>query len=117
MRFTISNSDGKTINLEEYPSKYLIGYGLVSPTQPTLKEEEEYIKKRVAEFFNEENFSNTAIEVGAQIDTDYSNEENWNDIKSDQTAVGFSYLIGEEARCQIAYSKKKRKIVKYFCCC
>jgi hypothetical protein len=117
MKFTISTSEGVTIHLEEYPSNYLIGYGLGSTTPPTLKEEEDYIKKRVAEFFNDDNFSSPAIGANDEIDTDYSNEEDWNDIRSDQTAVGFYYLIAEEAGCQIAYSKKNQKTIKYFCCC
>lgn len=117
MKFTISASDGITIHSEEYPSSYLIGYGLGSTTPPTLKEEEDYIKKRVAEFFNADNFSNPAIGANDEVDTDYSNEEDWKDIRSDQTAVGFYYLIAEEAGCQLAYSKKSRKSIKYFCCC
>ncbi|MEQ9166646.1 MAG: hypothetical protein RLO12_10340 [Fulvivirga sp.] len=117
MKFIISTFDGLTIHLEEHPSTYLIGYGLVSSTPPTPKEEEEYIRKRVNDFFNDDNFSSPAIEENEHFEIDYSNEEDWNDIISDQTAVGFYYLIGEESGCQIAYSKKRRKIVTYYCCC
>lgn len=117
MKFTISNSDGLTIHTVEFPSNYLIGYGLISATPPTLKEEEDYIKKRGDEFFDDDNFSRPAIGTNEGVDTDYSNEEDWNDIRCDQTAVGFYYLIGEEAGCRIAYSKKNGRTIKYFCCC
>ena len=37
-------------------------------------------------------------------------------MKTDQTATGFSYLIGEEYNNSIAHSKKRKKVVVYFSC-
>jgi hypothetical protein len=112
----ITTHDGRPIYNEKYPASYLIGYGLIRE-EANVERMEEYIKKRVDEFFIDKNFSNPAISTNEQLDEDYSEPENWNDIKSDPTAIGFYYLIGEEAGCRIAYSKKHRKTLIYFCCC
>ncbi len=116
MIFTIESSEGLTIHSEEYPSNHLVGYGLLGK-EATAEIVENFIKNRVNEFFDEKNFVDSPIRRDDEIDEDYSNTEVWNDIKSDSTAVGFYYMIGEEAGCWIAYSKKKRETVKYFCCC
>jgi hypothetical protein len=83
----------------------------------TDEEKINMIKKRVSSFFDDKNFIFPAINSSDIIDTDYSNSEIWNDIKSNPKALGFYYLIGDELGCKLAYSKKQKKIVKYFCCC
>ena len=113
---SITSHDGRTIFSEEYPSSYLLGYSYTGDRN-NKTQKEEHIKKRIDEFYKEENFSAPAIPVDEEFDEDYSKLELWNDIKSDQTAVGFYYLIGEESGCRIAYSKKQRKTITYFCCC
>lgn len=113
---SITNHKGMEIFNENYPASYLIGYGLIEK-QSTIKIKEEYIKKRVDEFFINDKFFSPAISNDEQFDQDYSESEPWDDIKSDSTAIGFYYLIGEEAGCRIAYSKEEKKVLKYFCCC
>lgn len=113
---SITTKVGRTIFKEEFPARYLIGYSFTG-SYDNEDHKEDYIKERVDEFFVEENFSNPAISTDEQFDEDYSELDNWNDIKSDKTAIGFYYLIGEEAGCRIAYSKKQKRTLTYFCCC
>jgi hypothetical protein len=82
-----------------------------------VKDTEKYMRNRVKEFFDEKNFNYPAIKQDEVFDEDYSDMEIWNDIKSDRTAIGFYYLIGEEDGRTIAYSKKTKKVVMYFNCC
>ena len=116
MVFKITDSDGTEILHEKYPSNDLIN-GYIFDEKSTSKELEEYIKKRVSEFFKEDNFSIPALSNDSEFDSDYSNKKNWTDIKTDSTAIGFYYLIGLENGCRISYSKKQKKTLKYFCCC
>ncbi|MDW3196891.1 MAG: hypothetical protein R8G66_31230 [Cytophagales bacterium] len=114
--FTINTHDGRRIHHEEFPARFLVGYGLIGE-EATVENMEKYIKKHVDEFFVDDQFSNPAIAADEERDEDYSDPEAWKDIKSDQTAIGFYYRVGEEGGCQIAYSKKQRKTLNYFCCC
>lgn len=93
----------------------LLGYGLKH--NPTDKQVEEYIKDRIDKFFNDDNFRQPAIASNDTFDEDYTKKEIWDDIISDQTSVGFHYLIGEEDGRNIAFSKKQKKVVLYYNCC
>jgi hypothetical protein len=114
--FKITKSDGTVLLYEEFPSNSLMGYEFEGDFN-SEKEVETFIKKRIKEFFNETNFIYPAIKSDETFDEDYSDRDIWNEIKSDLTIIGFSYLIGEEDGRKIAYSKKKRKVVMYFNCC
>jgi hypothetical protein len=81
------------------------------------KAREQYIRHRIKDFFSEEHFSNPAIKADEAYNEDYAKKADWEDIKTDRTAIGFDYLIGEEAGRHIAYSKKQKKVVLYFSCC
>jgi len=116
MIFKIIKSDGTEILNEEFPSCFLLGYGFAGDKN-SVKDKEDYIKSRITDFFNEKNFLHPAIQPGESFDEDYSDKEIWDEIKSDQTSIGFSYLIGEEDLRMISFSKKKRKVVMYFSCC
>jgi hypothetical protein len=72
---------------------------------------------RIREFFKEKNFYSPAIKQDEIFNEDLSDKEIWTEIKSDSSAIGFYYLIGEEDGRKIAFSKKKNKIVMYFNCC
>ena len=113
--FTITSFEGIEIYREEFPSVYLIGYGLLSDASE--KDKETFIKKRISEFFNEDKFSRPAIEKDSPYVEDYSNKDFWEEIKEDQTAIGFRFLVGEEDNRSIAYSKKSKKVILYFNCC
>ena len=113
--FVITNYNGVVLLKEEYSSIDLIGYGL--DNNASNKVQEEFIKKRIAEFFKEDNFSKPAIKFDSEFESNYSEKNVWDDIKSDQTAIGFDYLIGEEDGRSIAYSKKFKKVVEFYGCC
>lgn len=115
VEFEIKTNYGLVIHYENYPSYYLIGYGLDSNASET--EKADYIKNRILRFFDEENFQQPAILKNEIFEVDYSDREVWEDIKSDSTAVKFDYLIGEEGNGRIAYSKKLKKVVTIFSCC
>ncbi len=114
--FRILTNIGDIILKESYPSRYLIGYGLIGEDE-NVKRQEKYIIKRMDEFFKEDNFSSPAIGLEDSCESDYSDCETWETLKNDQTAIGFYFLIGEEAGCWIAYSKKLKKVLRYYCCC
>lgn len=115
--FTITNPEGVEIYREEFPSIFLIGYDLAGGINATKRNQKNFIKYRVRHFFDEENFLIPAINSDQEFDEDYSDEDIWNGIKSDQNTIGFYYLIGEEDGRKIAYSRKLKKVVLYFNCC
>jgi len=114
--FQITNYEGVVIHNESFPSKFLIGQEFVGDRNSET-EMEEFIIERVKNFFNEENFQFPAISPEENYDEDYSNKDIWEDILSDQTAVGFYYLIGDGDGRRIAYSKKNGKVVVFHNCC
>ena len=116
MIFKITDSSGVELWNEIHPSDVLIN-GYIIDENTTNGEKISMIENRVSSFFDDENFIFPAINSSDIFDRDYSNLEIWNDIKSDQKAIGFYYLIGLEEGCRLAYSKTQKKIVKYFCCC
>jgi len=116
MIFKITNSSGVELWNEIYPTNVLIN-GYIIDEDTTDEEKISMIKNRVSSFFDDENFIFPAINPSDVFDRDYSDLEIWNDIKSDQKAKGFYYLIGLEESCKLTYSKTQKKIVKYFCCC
>jgi len=115
VEFEIKTNDGLVIHYSTFPASYLIGYAL--DENASEHEQAEYIKTRIAQFFDTENFQQPAISAGETFDADYSEKPVWDDIKSDTTAVAFGYLVGEEAYVRIAYSKKLRRVVTIFGCC
>ena len=114
--FTITSSNGVAIHKEEFPSYLLMDYGYIGNPN-SIKEREGYMKKRIIAFFNEKYFTFPAIKTTENYDKDYSDKEIWDEIKSNKSAVGFFYSIGEEDGRKIAFSKKKGKAVLYFNCC
>ena len=108
MIFKIINSNGIELLNETYPSNVLIN-GYIIDENITDEEKINMIKKRVSSFFDDKNFIFPAINSSDVIDTDYSNSEIWNAVKSNPKALGFYYLIGDELGCKLAYSKKQKK--------
>jgi hypothetical protein len=77
---------------------------------------EKCLRKKVSAFFEKKCFKIPAIAKNEDFEPENSVKEIWNDIKSDRTAIGFYYSIGEyeEDLKFIAYSKKMKKTVVYF---
>jgi hypothetical protein len=115
--FRIISFNGKEIYSISFPSTDLIGMGLQRGVNASKKEQEKYILKRIHDFFDEKNFSVPAIKDSEEFEDEYGTIEIFTDIKSDKTAIGFHYLIGEEDGRKIAYSKKLKKVLLYFNCC
>lgn len=113
--FTIKDYNDIEIFKEEFPARYLIGYEL--DNEASTFEKEKFIKKRIIEFFKEDNFSSPAIHADDEFDEDYSKRKIWKIIIEDQSTIGFFYKIGEEDLRWIAYSKKLKKVVMYYNCC
>lgn len=114
--FKIISNGGIEILKEEFPAYLLMNYGFEGDLD-SKKDREDYMKMRISKFFDEDNFISPAIEKDDVLDVEYSQEEIWNEIQSDQTAIGFYFLIGEEDGRSIAYSKKTEKVVMYYNCC
>ncbi len=113
--FEIINSFGEKIYSQKFESYLLLNYDISSETTYVAKEM--FIKDRIANFFSEDKFTFPAIGDKETFDSNYSSKLIWDDIRSDNKAIGFHYLIGEEDGRSIAYSKKQKKVVLYFNCC
>jgi hypothetical protein len=113
--FEIINSNGRILYAETFPAQYLLGYADDAEDKPQQKESS--IRKRVAEFFNSGNFTRPAIRTGEPFDADYSDKNTWENIKSNRSAIGFYYLLGEENGRRIAYCKKLKQVLVFFSCC
>jgi len=114
--FKIVRSDKTVILEKEFPTYLLMNYGFYGDLN-SIKDREKYMISRIEGFFSEKNFLYPAIKKDEKFDQDYSDKETWYEIQSDKTAIGFSYLLGEEDGRKIAFSKKKGKVVMYFNCC
>ena len=66
------------------------------------------------DFFDEKNFSKPAIGPTDKYDEDDNDIKTWKDIKSDKSAIGFTYSIYYESTLGIAWSKRKNEVVTYF---
>ncbi|XWN38002.1 MAG: hypothetical protein ROO71_03525 [Balneola sp.] len=80
----------------------------------------EEITNNLNSFFAPSNFRSPAIgkdEIEEHVDEDYTNLEIWKDIKSDKTAISFTYSLYGEYTNSIAYSKSRGEIVSIWSCC
>ena len=116
MLFTITDKSGDMIYSTRFPSANLLGYAF-SYEEGTISEMESYIKQEVLNFFSEDKFLYPAIKEDDSLDQDYSNKQVWEDIKSDNHAIGFCYWVSGGYHRKIAFSKKKKRTVVYFECC
>lgn len=116
--FKIVAYNNKTIYEDKFKANFLVGNGPPeSYAKPmTVKQQEDYIIKRMNEFFAEKNFKKPAITMET-LDTYNISKAIWDDIKADKSSIGFIYTIGKENTKHIAYHKKSGKAVMYFNCC
>ena len=115
LAFEIFDPHGKRIFREDFPARYFLNYDVNEPSSDS--EKEAFILKRMKEFFKEENFSTPAIKDSDTLNPEYADKAAWDDIKSDPTAVGFYFQLGQEDGRSIAYSKRDKKVTTYFNCC
>ena len=113
--FEITNSKGVRIYYEKFKGLWLSNE--LETDGFSVKQEEDYIRKRVKEFFSEKNFLKPAIGVKDMTDSDYSDMKLWNEIRANPRAIGFSYLLSYENNRKIAWSKQLKKVVVYWGCC
>jgi hypothetical protein len=109
--FEISDINNQTIFSNNFSATDLLYDG--GDVIKERKAKEDTIVARIKRFFENENFISPAIDNSEEFDSDNSTKEIWEDIKSDKSSVGFMYSYGYEGTYQIAYSKKKRKILTY----
>lgn len=82
---------------------------------PGVKQTEDTIRHRFYHFFDIEAFSVPALDRKVdEIDTGYVDLKTQTDIRSDTTAIGFTYSIGYESLIELAYSKKNKTTVICF---
>lgn len=118
--FTITSARGIVLHRETFSAVSLIGYQLdANEINSRPEQADSIIRQRVQTFFADAQFHQPAIASTDTFDSDLSliNESTWLKLRADQTAIGFSYLVGEEDNRSIAYDKKRRRIVVYFSCC
>ncbi|MBV9989137.1 MAG: hypothetical protein JO301_15770 [Chitinophagaceae bacterium] len=117
VRFEIFDPAGKSIYLDTFPAMHLAGsYDEESLNSPVKKEN--FIRKRVRDFFSADKFLEPAVSAADSTDDDYTQDKAlWSDLKSNPRSIGFFYLLGEEDGRKIAYSRLKKKVLMYFNCC
>jgi hypothetical protein len=110
--FQIISHNNKRIHTECFPAFDLLGDDY---EDSTIKLKVDSITRRFKDFFAESNFVVPATSLADRsFDLENLEGKDWNDIKSDNTSVGFIYSHFYEGAVGIAYSKKKRKVVTYF---
>jgi len=111
--FEILDPNGRRIYLEEFTADMLL-----EPEKEgeelTNQQKEDYIKKRVNDFFKEDNFYRPAIDLTEEFDIDYNPDlKGWQLIRGDRTAIGFEYRIGISNTKRIAWVKNWKKMLIY----
>jgi len=114
--FKIINGEQNRIYQEIFPASDLLGDEI---DELSLSQQQDTIKVRMAHFFDNENFDSPAIDKSDKAednfyDPDKSQKADWEDVKSDAKSVGFIYSRRYESTFGIAYSKKKKKVVRIF---
>lgn len=117
IEFKIISYNNKTIYQQKFKGLDLIGFGSNNGMPMTNKQQEDYIIKRMNEFFNEKNFSKPAIKSNELVDTGIISKQIWNEIKANKNSIGFYYLLGKEDGRYITFYKKTGKVLLYRNCC
>ncbi len=110
--FEIFNHNKKRIFADTFSGSDL---SFMDDTVLTILQQEDTVKKRMNDFFAESNFKCPAATDAdsAYLPDDHESYIDYLDIKSDTSAIGFYYFYGYEGNYNIAYSKKKKKVVTY----
>lgn len=110
INFQIISGGSHIIYKEKFPAAYLIEY-----EEPTHKDSCRHVIQRMNRFFAEKNFISPAINKKDTFDSEASDKKIWEDLSSDSTSIGFSYIVffEEPANRQIAYDKRIARVVVY----
>lgn len=110
----ILDPNGKQIYTEDFTADMLLKPE-TGDSELGIKEKEAYIRKRVEEFFKEDNFYKPAIDIKDAFDMDANPDlKEWEVLRGDRTAIGFGYYFNFQSKRKIAWSKKWKKIVVYW---
>lgn len=116
--FNIISHNGDTLLNNVYKaSAFNNKYAYIDGSTTQISEE---ISNNLNSFFTPFNFRSPAIgkdEIEEYVDEDYTNLEIWKDIKSDETAISFTYSLYGEWTNRITYSKSSGEIVSIWSCC
>lgn len=113
--FTITNVQGEEIYHDNFPCLQILEEAFDGGgNYATDLQREDYMKKYIFDFFQNNNFRTPAIDPEREFSEDFSVKEDWEDIKSDSSSVGFNYSIQPQSKTEIAYNKKKNITVKYY---
>ena len=115
--FAIFDHEQKIIYRDSFPSNYLLDYSIED--NAPLSKRENYIKKRMKEFFSKKNFQQPAIGKNEPFDNEYTGilRSTWDEIQADPKRSGFYYYTDGENGRHITFSKKFKKVVVYRACC
>lgn len=126
IHFRIISYTGDTLFQEDYTYEVFIPFKYQIQTNEDRRKS---IMNRFNNFFDDERFISPAIPEnkefedyinsppGFRTESDYDDLDLWKDIKSDRTAIGFSFTLYLEFGRTIAYSKSKNEVVVYSSCC
>jgi hypothetical protein len=113
--FSIKSAEGEEIYHDNYPCMQILDEAFDGGgNYATDLQHQDFIKKYVFDFFQNNNFRTPAIDPERELSEDFSGKEDWNDIKSDSSSVGFTYSRQPQSKTEIAFSKKKNITVKYY---
>lgn len=117
----ILSSQNDTIHHEQFRAADLeasLVYEMQTP-QATSQERKDFVIRRMDAFFGEDRFSQF-LSLGRTYDPEpaqyypgYVDPETWQELKTNQHAIGFHYLLGKEENKFIAYSNRKKQAVLY----
>jgi len=107
--FAVVAHSGKLIYIEKFNAYDLIGD--LDDTDPTPNQREDTIRARFNDFFNRKSFETPALDISQPIDSDLADIGIQKDIRSDKTSIGFTYAYGYEGVQEIAWSKRRKKVV------
>lgn len=114
----ISHSGDTLLNHIYNADDFNMKYAFENDVSTDLITEE--ITNNLNSFFAPSNFRSPAIgkdEIEEHVDEDFTNLKIWKDIKSDKTAISFTYSLYGEYTNSIAYSKSRGEIVSIWSCC
>jgi hypothetical protein len=109
--FSIISFKGERIYADTFAGTAFAAYTDEDTVFP-VAQVEKTIKEGVKSFFTDSLFTTPRI-AADEKSISGSDSTNWEDIKTDKTAIGFQYT-NDEVEVRIAYSKKQQKVLDYW---